>query len=376
MTKRKKKKILFVTTSLGCGGAERIIYLICEDLKENLDIKVICLSDGIYTSKIQNLGIEVFVLSVSSFFSFLSSFTKLVKLVQKFRPNIIQGWMYHGNLIAHVLRIFSPSSKLYLGIRQSLPTIKLEKALTRLIIQIDSLLSRFANLIIYNSYSGHEDHEKFGYKSESIVIPNGVDTNKFKPQRTAKNNLCKELKIPVKSLLIGLIARYHPIKNHSIFFEAASLIASTHPEVHFVLSGQDITWENSKLTNLFSQFKNLKNKVHLLGSVDNIESITSALDIAVNCSISEGMPNTVIEAMASGVIVAATNVGDSKRIINNPLLVTEKSSAKKLYNVCNEIIELAPTEKTKIKNDLLKTVKKNYSIESMISNYRKIYTDA
>lgn len=358
---------------MGTGGAERVLYLLCQNLQSKMDIKVITLSSGSYVEKINDLGIEVIVLKLDSIFGFCASFLKVIRLTIKFQPDTIQGWMYHGNLFSHILRLFSPNSKLYLGIRQSLPDIKLEKKCTQIAIKLDSLLARFSSLVIYNSYKGQKDHLEFGYKQNNIVIPNGVDTEKFKPQAIAKEDLCKKLKIPNDSTLIGIIARFHPVKDHETFIKAAAEFSEINPNAHYILSGQQIDASNQKINNIIANYPELNGKVHLLGAVEKIESITSALDISVNCSLSEGMPNNVIEAMASGAIVTVTDVGDSKIIVNNDLLITPTSSPSSLCQTWQKVLEL---DKASITSKLVKRAREKFSLNTMISNFEKIYLDA
>lgn len=373
MSEQKKKKLLFVTTSLGSGGAERVLYLLCENLNSRIDIKVITLSSGAYSRKLEKLGIEVLTVKFSSVIKFLVSVFKSVKLIVKFKPTLIQGWMYHGNIFAHFVRLFSPKSKLYLGIRQSLPNIKLEKKCTQIIIKLDSFLSRFADLVIYNSFKGQKDHLTFGYNTHDVVIPNGVDTDKFKPSSSAKKELCQKLKIPDNSILIGMIARFHPVKDHATFFKAAAEFSKSNSKAHFILVGQDINTKNEVLKSIISKYSEIKEKVHLLGVVDDVENVISALDIAVNCSLSEGMPNNVIEAMASGAIVTATDVGDSKIIIDNEKLMVATGSSSSLCHVWQDVLK---QDMSNVSNKLVQRVKEKFSLSSMISNFAKLYTNA
>ena len=96
-----KPKIVHIISDLGSGGAERSLFKLAEsNLKNKYDFSVICLKgDGMYVKKLRHLGIDVMVLNINFFNFFFKLFT-LNLCLNKLRPQIIQGWMYHGNLAA------------------------------------------------------------------------------------------------------------------------------------------------------------------------------------------------------------------------------------------------------------------------------------
>ena len=80
-----------------------------------------------------------------------------------------------------------------------------------------------------------------------IVIPNGFDLHAFKPDSVARESVRAELQIPPDAPLIGLVGRFHAQKDHHNFVQAAALLHRSRPDVHFLMCGDEITWENGKL---------------------------------------------------------------------------------------------------------------------------------
>ena len=115
------------------------------------------------------------------------------------------------------------------------------------------------------------------------MIPNGFDTDAFRPDETARRRVRAELELPADALLIGLVARVHPVKDHVNFLRAAGLFVTTCQQAHFVLVGDGAEAKNPALSGLISEL-NLRSRVHLCGPRSDIAAIDAALDIASSSS--------------------------------------------------------------------------------------------
>src|SRR3989304_9720276 len=116
-----------------------------------------------------------------------------------------------------------------------------------------------------------------------VVIPNGFDLSTFKPDPEARSAVRQELGLPPGSPLIGLIARFHPQKDHQTFLRAAALLAARRPDVHFLLCGDGITWDNPALT-AWIMAAGLRGRLHLLGPRRDVPPLSAALDAATSSS--------------------------------------------------------------------------------------------
>ena len=190
----KTTKVLHIISGLDTGGAEMMLYkLLATFPKQEIWSEVISLREsGPIATKISGLGIEVHSLKFGSGWgATIISVFLLVKYVRSFGPNVIQGWMYHGNVAATIASLLSfKKTILCWNIRQTLQYRNREKTITSLLIRLSGPLSHFPSYILYNSSISADQHERFGFcKKNRLIIPNGFDINVFRPQAGIKNNI-------------------------------------------------------------------------------------------------------------------------------------------------------------------------------------------
>ncbi len=136
------------------------------------------------------------------------------------------------------------------------------------------------------------------------------------------------LGIPADAAVIGLVARYHPMKDIDTFLRAASRFQQDHENVKFVLCGDGLGPDNSTLAKLVRDL-DLDRSVVLLGPRSDIELVYPAFDVLTLCSTAgEGFPNVLCEAMACDVRCVATDVGDSAEIIGDCGLIVPMRDLK------------------------------------------------
>ena len=169
------KKVLHVISGLGTGGAERALYnILWGSIGNKFENEVVSLSGGgDLADAISRLDIPVHVLNMSLGGALPRALINLKRLTSEFKPDLIQGWMYHGNLAATVVSMAVPfKPKTVWNVRHSLYSLTDEKRLTQYVIRANRLFSRKANAIIYNSYLSRKQHEEFGLESSNgLVIP-------------------------------------------------------------------------------------------------------------------------------------------------------------------------------------------------------------
>ncbi len=229
--------------------------------------------------------------------------------------------MYHGNLAASWLRNrYASTTPVVFGIRQSLYDIRRERPLTRAIIRAGAKHSPGAASVVYNSGTSRQQHSALGYCDErSCVIPNGFDTRKFAPDNTVRAQTRASLGIGDSEFVVGMVGRFHPVKDHATFVRASAMLARNHPGVRVLIVGPGCTAENAELRELVRQH-GATARIDLMGAWRNTETLYPALDAFCLTSQSEGFPNVVGEAMSCGVTSVCTRVGDV------PLLLGETGS--------------------------------------------------
>ena len=307
-------KILFLCRSLVIGGTERQLVTLAKGLQQQgHDVTVaVFYVGGPLERELHESGIPVFDLRKSSRWDVLPFFIRLVRVVWKAKPRVIYGFLGTPNILTAFLKPFFPKIRMVWGVRASNMDLNRYDWLTRLSYSIECRLSRFADLIICNSRAGLEYAAAHGFpKAKMTVIPNGVDTERFKPVAVARERVRAEWGIREKEILIGLVARIDPMKDHPTFLRAAAMLAQERPDIRFVCVGDGSEPYKSESRQLANEL-GLDGRLIWAGARHDMPAIYNALDIASSpSSFGEGFSNTITEAMACGVPCVVTDVGDS-----------------------------------------------------------------
>jgi len=372
-------KILHIISGLSMGGAEMMLYklLSLTDRSQFSPVVISLTDDGILGENIINLDIPVYQIGLNSGIPNPFKIWQLRKLVRELNPELIQGWMYHGNLAAlMVKKILTKRVSLLWNIRHTPGDLKKEKRLTAMMIRLGACFSHTPESIIYNARVSEQRHRQLGYSGKDItIIPNGFDCEQFKPTDVAKLKLLNLLNLRKDSLLIGLVARYHKMKGHKNFLFAVEKLIEAFPNIHFVLAGSGIDEKNIKLKKQINHLKINKN-IHLLGERRDIAEITAGLDIACSSSVwGEGFSNAIGEAMACGVPCVVTDVGDSAWIVDKTGLVVKPGDKIELTDALKEMIEMGADMRKQLGKLARQRIIKHFSLDKVVKKYEQIYRE-
>ncbi len=343
--------------------------------RERFEPVVISLMDqGMLGARIEALNVSTYAIGMKHGLPTLATVLRLVRLVRRLEPNVIQGWMPHGNLAATLAGAFAtkPAPVLW-NVRQSIYSLKYEKPATAAIISLCAWLSGSPAKILYNSWTGAAQHEALGYRSEKrLVIPNGFDTELFAPSAEARGSIRAELGVAKDTVLVGLVGNYHHLKDHANFLHAAALLLKEHPTTRFVLCGKGIELGNRFLREIVDNLE-IDEHVHLLGARRDISHLTAALDVASSSSYSEGFSNAIGEAMSCGVPCVVTDVGDLAWIVGEMGRVVPPRNPQALasgWELClqKDRHESGPRVRSRIRE--------NFSVKRMVEQTEKAVLDA
>jgi glycosyltransferase involved in cell wall biosynthesis len=369
---------MHVITGLTTGGAEMMLLkLLSAGPKEWDPIVVSLMDEGTVGPRISELGIPVYSLGLRGVAPNPIRALSIIPLVRRLHPHLIQGWMYHGNLMASLAAVSSRSRVPVLwNIRQTLYEIGAERRLTAATIRLGALLSRQPTAIIYNSQRGARQHEVFGYRTENqIIIPNGFDCALFRPDNSSRRQVRIELGIEADTILVGLMARYHPMKDHAGFLRSAALVAQVHPEVHFLLTGSGVTTDEPALRDLIAEHQ-LQDRTHLLGERSDIARLTAALDIACSASAwGEGFSNAIGEAMACEVPCVVTDIGESVRIIADTGLSVPPRSPKAMAQAIVGLIDAGAGHRRDLGAAARLRIESDFSLPAIVRRYEDLYLE-
>lgn len=374
-------KIVYVIVGLTTGGAEIMLYRILTRInRDRFSPSVVCLMDrGTLGDRIEALGIPVYTLGMKTGgVPTPNVIWKLVNIIREIKPDLIQGWMHHGNLAAQFASLFvGKQIPVFWDIQGTVYSLELEKKMTAAIIKLSAYLSRFTSKVIHVSQVGKIQHEALGYdKQNGCVIFNTVDTSLFVRSEAARADIRAELGLPENAFLIGLVCRYHPMKDHANFLQAAALLLKEYPDIHFVMVGTGVVRENETLDRTIEQL-GISHRTYLLGERSDMPRVTAALDIASSASAyGEGCPLIVGEAMSCGVPCTVTDVGDSGWIVGNTGWVVPPQNPEALANAWRESIELGADGRKKLGKAARSRIIECFSLDSIVAEYEKLYETA
>tara|TARA_R110002072_G_scaffold1598_8_gene13701 strand:- start:26792 stop:27841 length:1050 start_codon:yes stop_codon:yes gene_type:complete len=345
-----------------------LVKLCQKELESGHQVFVVSLAGpGAHEEHLKRIGVSVFARRLSLLNLFVN--LKALKLfVKDANPDILQGWMYHGNLVSLIVSSLNwVRSPVIWNIRHSVSDVRFEKLALRVLIWLGSKLSRYPNGIIYNSQTAMEQHHALGYSSrQSKMIGNGFDVQKFKPDLALRYKLRQELDIPDSAVVIGSIARMHPMKGHSVLVKAHSLACEKHDDLYLVVYGAGVTSETVGCSGI------VNSRVHFMGSTQEPELVYPAFDVFISASLwGEGFPNVIGEAMSCGVPCIVTDVGDSAFIVGSLGVVLAPGDLEGLT---------AAIEKVTISDPVLSEacrdrIARDYSIDAIAELYSTYYLE-
>jgi glycosyltransferase involved in cell wall biosynthesis len=374
---RRPCRLLCLITSLEVGGAQMMLYNLLSGMdRKRFTIQVITLiGNGAMGEKIQSLGIPVRSLGMRRGIPSPVGALRLARWLRQDRPNVIHTWMYHADLIGALAAKLVGDPSVVWGIHQGDLSPENNKRLTLQTVKACACISRWLpDQIVCCSEASRRTHIAVGYAAEKmVVIPNGSDLAAFRSDSIARESVRKELEIAEEGLIIGLVGRFHQQKDHRNFVRAAALLHCDKPDVHFLLCGDDVTWDNTQLARSIQE-AGIWKRCHLLGRRDDIPRLTAALDLATSSSCyGEAFPMVIGEAMGCGVPCVVTDVGDSARIVGETGRVVPPRNPLALASAWRELIELGREERRQLGRAARHRIEKYFDLSDIVMLYQDLY---
>jgi len=310
-------RVTHLIVGLDTGGAERSLLRLVRHTQGEIEHRVICFGRQTAIGKdITALGVDVCYVDKHGYG--LPGMWQAWRAIKADPPQVLQGWMYYGNLLVSLLALGLPDHiSLAWNIRQSPSDFSHEKWSIRWAIKASRPRFMAPDLIVYNSYAGQHAHSRLGYhRHHNMVIRNGIDLDEFQPSLDARARVRQEHSIG-DTAWVGMICRYHPLKGMAAYMAAVRRLLDTGVNARFFLAGRGMDAENSELAALLDASGLHPGDVDLLGEIPEPAAFLPALDLLVLASEREGTPNILLEAMACGVNTVATDVGDAARIVRD-----------------------------------------------------------
>ncbi|MBD1806555.1 glycosyltransferase [Microcoleus sp. FACHB-SPT15] len=369
------RKIAFLIESLRCGGAQKQLVTLAKTLKkEGFDITILYFyPDGFFEPELKDSGIRLICLEKQGRWDLFSFFWRLVHHLKLIKPDVLHGYLETANLLTIFLKPFLRTPQIVWGVRVSNMDLSHSDWLSRILFPWECFLSRFADLIIVNSKAGHSYYLEHVFPAHKmIVIPNGIDTERFNLDIEARQKVRAEWCLSENTILIGLVGRLAPMKDHPTFLKAAALLCKDRQDVSFVCVGSGLEDYTQELYQLTVQL-DISEKVIWAGRRVDMSAVYNALDILCSSSAyGEGFANVIGEAMACGVPCVVTDVGDSAWIVENVGIVVPPGNSEALVAGWRSLIKEQqyknPVLKLKNRSRILLEFNCNKLIQNVVSS--------
>jgi glycosyltransferase involved in cell wall biosynthesis len=353
-------KVVHVITGLGLGGAETMLVQLTTRLRQRGHSQyVVSLNGrGVLADALEAGGVEVIDLAIRTALGGASGLIRLRSVISRVAPDVVQGWMYHGNLAA-TLSHFASSGRVARQLFWNLRASNMDSGRYGGVIAWNARLSRFADTIVVNSHAGAQFHIDRGFDPRRLaVVANGIDTERFRPDVNVRAALRSAYDIAPDAVLVIHPARVDPMKDHETFLA----VMCAMPNLKAVLVGAG------------TESLPLPPNVRAIGLQGNLEHFYPAADIVVSSSaFGEGFSNTIAEGMSSGLIPVATDVGDAGLIIGSAGRIVPPKDAGALGAALAEIASMSAERRRDLGLAARTRMVENFTIEQAVSNYERLY---
>lgn len=370
--------IVHVITGLDVGGAELMLKRLVESYSGNANFRHVIISltgIGKVGQQLQAIGIEVSALGMRSTLDIPRVIWRLVRLIHSSRPDVVQTWMYHADLMGGVAARLAGSCSVVWNIRSTaIPQSAL--SITFWLVRLCAIFSYFIpDRIICCANSAKIAHIKLRYAVHKMaVIANGYDFSTFDLDLNSRIRARVELGVDDGDIVIGVVGRFDPLKDFHNFVTAASYIAAKRGNVKFLMVGRGNEWSNAILRGWIEK-AGLGKSFHLVGQQTDVPYFLSGMDIFCLSSVNEAFPNVVIEAMAIGLPCVVTQAGDAADILGDDGFVVAVKNSVSLADALLRMCHLDPVDRKMLGERCAKKVRGKYGIEKIRRKYEEVYDE-
>ena len=372
-------EVVHIIAGLDTDGAETVLHRLTSHMDpERFLNEVISLTTvGPMAPRLEASGVRVRALGMRPGMPNPYYLARLASWLRFRKPQVVQTWMYHADLLGGVAAKLAGNIPVVWGIHHTNLDRDQNKRLTIWTARACALLSgRVPSHIVCCSEASREVHTRFGYVAQKMeVIPNGFDTRQFHPDAKSRASLRRELGLSESCPVIGMAARFHPQKGHRNFVNAAAVLHAQDAEVHFLLCGKGIDGHNAELVGWIEK-AGLTPVCHLLGPLEDMPRFFAALDVATSSSLTEAFPVAVGEAMACGIPCAVTDVGDSGAIVGETGRVVPANDPIALANAWQSLLNSGPAQRQQLGLAARNRVEQKYALQGIVERYEAVYRQA
>jgi len=365
--------ICFLIPELNIGGAERQLLTLVRAMdQQRFRITVLTFrSGGALAEEFATTGVTLRSLDKGGAIDTPAFWLRLMRAIGQLQPDIVHGYMGICNIYSVLLKLTFPKLRSVYGIRASTRDISAYSLGNKMLFRLECELARRANLIIGNSESGKAFYVEHGFPAEKYrVISNGIDTERFQPHPRMRQQIRDEWGIQPDALLIGIVGRLEPIKDHPTFLRAAAQWVQTNPQARFVCIGGGNEGYIAQMREL-TQTLGIAERVIFAGQRRDLHLVYSALDMLTLTSLSEGFPNVIGEAMACGVPCVTTRVGDAAVMVGDLGVVVPVGDAMAIAQAGQTLLQRGLAD---LKPKVRERITQHFSVAQLVQQTEQALT--
>jgi glycosyltransferase involved in cell wall biosynthesis len=370
-------KVIHLIPSLSYGGAESMLVKLISSSDRSLlsHVVVSMTSRGPLTKDIENAGVPVIALGMPSGIPHPAGLWRLHALLSHESPDVLSTWLYHADLLGSLAATMARVPAVVWNVQCADLDLREHPWHLRWTVRILGPMSHWPSAVVVNSRAGQLASERLGYRPRRWeLIPSGFDLERFAPREGARSEVRATLQIPSSSRLVGIVARYHPMKDHLMFLSAAARVHAVQPDVHFVLAGRGVDDRNATLTRRVAEC-GLSSCVHLVGVWPDVAQLLAGLDIACCSSYSEAFPNAIGEAMACGIPCVSTEVGDCATLVGDTGALVPARNPEAFASALIRLLEMPASARQALGAAARARMAAKYAIAAVARRYDDLFTE-
>jgi len=363
------KKIVFVTTGLAYGGAETQLVRLATGLKaRGWEIQVVCLiSPRAYVEELEAAGISVFSLGIQKKLPDPRPILRLARLIRKWQPHIVHSFMVHANLLARLVRPLAPVPVLICSARNINEGGRFREVLYR-------LTDPLCDLTTQVSQAGLERYVRVGAVPRHKIryIPNGVDTERFKPNPEDHLKIRREL--GVDGFVWLAVGRFDPQKDYPTMLQAFGHVVHKDSNTKLLIAGDGPL---RKTMEVMARELGIEERVRFLGIRRDIPQLMNAADAYVMSSAWEGMANVLLEASASGLPIVTTDVGGNRQVVlhNKTGFLVSPKDPNALAQAMLRLMDMPEEERQAMGKAAREHIEADFSLDRVVARWEALYRE-
>lgn len=303
-----RKRLLYFVTGLKSGGAEILVRDLSFDFRDQYDVRVVCLSfPGEVYRELKDAGIPVANLGMDSVFHVPRALLGFFRLLRSFKPDLIHTHMIHADLMGRWAKL--------LGI-PVVATVHVKLLERPYLLWLDALTSFLVDryIAVSEEIAQFTRASRYLPASKVMTITNGIHLDRYRGVQISRQEKRRDIGVPADAFVVGCIANFRTQKGHVYLLQAWQKVIRENQNARLVLVGWGPIEDALKA---MSRRLGITDSVLFLGTRDDVPELLKVFDLFVLPSLYEGLPLTLVESMAAGCPVIATDIPENRYVLES-----------------------------------------------------------